>query len=127
VHATVAPPGVLPDQAQHQDADGTHSRRRPGRLGLGRTACRRPIRSRCQRSTVAGRTSNRIRRNASGLSRCDSAANKARSDGVNWTLLSPSWRSSTAIWWRRTNISVSLSRSLVGRRRRSANAFVTVT
>ena len=29
VHATVAPPRVFPDQAQHQDTDGTHSRRPP--------------------------------------------------------------------------------------------------
>jgi hypothetical protein len=27
VHAPIPPPGVLPDQAQHQDADGTHGRR----------------------------------------------------------------------------------------------------
>jgi hypothetical protein len=106
--------------------DGTHSRRRPRRLGRDRAACGCLIRSRCQRSTVSGRTSSRIRCSVSGLIRCSSAASSARSGMVNRTLLPPSWRSSTAIWWRRTNISGSLSRSLVGRRRRSANAFVTV-
>jgi hypothetical protein len=99
---------------------------RPGRLGFDRAACRSLIRSRCQRSTVSGRTSNRIRRNISGLNRCSSAASKARSGGVNRAFLPPSWRSSTAIWWRRTKISVSLSRSLAGRRRKIANVFVTV-
>ncbi|MFL6055504.1 MAG: glycosyltransferase [Actinoallomurus sp.] len=39
---------------------------------------------------------------------------------------SPSWRSSTAIWWRRTKISVSLSRSLAGRSRRTARDVVVV-
>jgi hypothetical protein len=99
---------------------------RPGRFGLDRAACCPLIRSRCQRSTVSGRTSNRTWRNASGLDRCSSAANKARSAGVNRTFLPSSWRSSTAIWWRRTKISVSLSRSLAGRRRKTANVFVTV-
>lgn len=33
--AGLAPPGVLPDQAQHQDADGTHSPRTPRPPGLG--------------------------------------------------------------------------------------------
>ncbi len=62
---------------------------RPGRLGLDRAACRPLARSRCQRSAVSGRTSNRIRRSVSGLKRCSSAASKARSGGVNRTFLSP--------------------------------------
>jgi hypothetical protein len=54
---------------------------RPRRLSRDRAACRPLIRLRCQRSTVSARTSNRIRRNASGLSRCSSAADNARSGG----------------------------------------------
>ena len=68
---------------------------RPRRLGRDRAACRFLIRSRCQRSTVSGRTSSRIRRNVSGLSRCSSAASKARSGDANRTFLPPSWRSRT--------------------------------
>jgi transposase len=52
---------------------------RPRRSGRDRAACRCLIRSRCQRSTVSGRTSSRIRRSVSGLSRCSSAASSARS------------------------------------------------
>jgi hypothetical protein len=43
---------------------------RPGRLGLDRAACRPAIRSRCQRSTVSGRTSSRSRCSTSGLRPC---------------------------------------------------------
>ncbi|MEU8364580.1 hypothetical protein AB0C27_52075 [Nonomuraea sp. NPDC048882] len=55
-----------------------------------------------------------------------SAARKARSSGANLTLVSaPSWRSRTAIWWRRARISTSLSRSPMGSNRNAAKAFVT--
>ncbi|GAA4311326.1 hypothetical protein GCM10023178_20150 [Actinomadura luteofluorescens] len=36
------------------------------------------------------------------------------------------WRSSTAIWGPNTKISASLSRSVIGRRRRAAKVFATV-
>jgi hypothetical protein len=58
---------------------------RPGRLVLDQAACRPLIRSRCQRSTGSGRTSNRIRRSACGLKWCSSAASKARSGRANRT------------------------------------------
>ena len=35
MHAAISPPGVLPDQTQHQDTDGTHSRRPTRPLGPG--------------------------------------------------------------------------------------------
>ena len=55
------------------------ARGRPGRFGRHREACRPAIRSRCQRITVSGRTSSRIRRSALRCSRCSSAAGNARS------------------------------------------------
>ena len=70
---------------------------RPGRFGVDLAACRRAIRSRCQRRIVSGRTSSRSRRNASRGRRCNNAARKARSTGANRTFPLPSWRSSTAI------------------------------
>jgi hypothetical protein len=72
-------------------------RGRPGRLGRDRAACRLAIRSRCQRSTVSGRTSNRSLRSVCRGSRYSSAANKARSAVVKCTRCGPSWRSSMAI------------------------------
>jgi len=75
---------------------------------------------------VSGRTSNRIRPSACGLSRCNSAASKARSAGAKRTFFPPSWRSSTPTWWRKTKISVSLSRSLARRRPRTARVLATV-
>jgi hypothetical protein len=124
--AHIPPLGVLAGQAQHRLMDGTHRRRRPCRFGFDRAACRRRMRSRCQRSTVSGRTSSRIRRSASGVRRCSRAVGNALSVGVNRTLVLPFWRSRTASWCRSAKISASLSRSLIGRRRRTANVFVTV-
>jgi putative transposase len=46
--------------------------------------------------------------------------------GVNRIFQPSSRRSSTAIWWRSTKISASLSRSLAGRSRTVANVFTTV-
>lgn len=68
---------------------------RPGRFGLDRAAWWRRMRSRCQRSTVSGRTSSCIRYSASGVRRCSSAARNARSGAVNHTFRPPGWRSST--------------------------------
>jgi len=98
---------------------------RPGRFGLDRYAWRRARRSRCQRSTVSGRTRSRTRRSTSRGSRCSSAARNARSLASNRTFSVLSCRSSTVSWWRSARISTSLSRSLIGSRRRRANAFVT--
>src|SRR6266536_878520 len=57
-------------------------------------------------------------------SRCSSAARTARSEGSNRILSSPNCRCSTAIWWRRARISVSLAWSLIGSSRSIASAFV---
>lgn len=64
----------------------------PARFGLGLAACRRAIRSRCQRTIMSGRTSSRNRRTTSGGKRCSNTARKARSHGVNRAFCSPSWR-----------------------------------
>jgi hypothetical protein len=45
--------------------------------------------------------------------------------GENRGRVVPSCRSSTVTWWRSAKISASLSRSLTGRSRSNANAFVT--
>src|SRR2546427_350599 len=88
-------------------------------------ACRRATTSRCQRSTVSGRTTKcSLLRTFLG-SRCSSAASNARSPGVNRTLTGPSCRCRTESWWRRARISASLSRLLIGSSRSSANTFVT--
>ena len=65
-------------------------RGRPGRRGRDRWACRRATRSRCQRSTVSGRTTKCSPSSTSLGSRCSSAANNARSPGVNRALSGPS-------------------------------------
>ena len=73
---------------------------RPTCLGRDILACRRVIRSRCQRSTVSGRTSSRRLRSTSRGRRCSRAASQARSARVNRTLLPCSCRSRTVIWCR---------------------------
>jgi hypothetical protein len=50
---------------------------RPARLGRETAACWRASRSRCQRSTVSGRISSRIRRSTSLGSRCSTAGRRA--------------------------------------------------
>jgi hypothetical protein len=55
---------------------------------------------------------------------CRRAASNARSAGLNRTLVSPSWRCSTAIWWRKARISMSLSRVLIGSKRSRAKVLV---
>jgi hypothetical protein len=69
----------------------------PERFGREEAAWRRAIRSRCQRSTVSGRTSNRTPRNASTGSQCSKAAKNARSPGANRPRWLPSCRCSTVI------------------------------
>jgi hypothetical protein len=69
----------------------------PERFGREAAAWRRATRSRCQRSTVSGRTSNRILHSAPDGSQCSKAAKNARSLGENRTLSLPSWCSSTVI------------------------------
>ena len=100
-------------------------RRRPGRRGRDRRARRRATTSRCQRSTVSGRTTRCSRLSTSLGSRCSRAASNARSPGVNRTLSGPSCRCRTKSWWRSARISASLSRLLTGSSRSSANTFVT--
>ena len=87
-------------------------------------ACRRATASRCQRSTVSGRTTRCSRLSTCLGSRCSSAASNARSPVVNRTLSGPSCRCRTESWWRSARISASLSRLLTGSSRRSANTFV---
>jgi hypothetical protein len=82
-------------------------------------------RSPCQRSTASGRISSRPRRSTVRGSPCSRAARNARSVASNRTFSVPSCRCSTARRWRSARISTSVSRSLIGSRRRSANAFVT--
>jgi hypothetical protein len=118
--------GILSCQAKHQLAGGADGARRPGRLGRDLAAWRRARTSRCQRSTVSGRTSRRNRPSTSLGSRCSRAARNARSPGQNRGRVLPSCRSRTVIWWRSARISMSLSRSLIGSSRSNANAFVTL-
>lgn len=86
VHSPV-PPGSGSHEPGAAPAFGWNARSaaRPGRFGLDRAACRRRTRSRCQRNTVSGRTSNRIPRSASGVRRCSNAARNARPGPVNRT------------------------------------------
>ena len=70
----------------------------PGCRGRDRWACRRATASRCQRSTVSGRTTRGSLLSTSLGSRCSSAASKARSPGVNHTLSGPSCRCRTESW-----------------------------
>ena len=78
--ATGSPSGFLTGLRSGSGARTERTvRGRPGRLGLDRAACRFLIKSRCQRSTVSGRTSSRIRPRACRLSRCSSAASRTRS------------------------------------------------
>jgi hypothetical protein len=51
---------------------------------------------------------------------------RARSAGENRGRVVPSCRSGTVIWWSSARISTSLSRSLIGRSRSNATAFVTL-
>lgn len=99
-------------------------RGRPGRFGRDILAWRRRSRSRCQRRMVSGRTSRRSLRKIWRGSRCRRAASNALSAGLKRTLVSPSWRCSTATWWRNARISMSLSRLLIGSRRTMANVLV---
>ena len=99
VDAAVLSCGVLAGQAQQQPSDrpdGSWPPATPGRESL---ACRRPIRSRCQRSMVSERTSSRSLRRVSLGSRCRTAASHARSDGVNWTFSPYRCRCKTVVWW----------------------------
>ena len=100
-------------------------RGRPGRLGRDLAAWQRASRSRCQRCTVSGRTSNRNRPSTSRGSRCSRAARNARSARENRGRALPSCRSRTMIWWRSAKISTSLAWSLIGRSRNNAHTFVT--
>ena len=65
---------------------------RPRRFGFDMFACRALIRSRCQRSTVSGRTISRSRRRTARGKGCSSAARNARSTGVYVTVVGPRWR-----------------------------------
>ncbi|MFB4306885.1 ISAs1 family transposase [Actinomadura sp. GTD37] len=71
---------AIPHQSQYQQPDGANGGRS---ARLARVWTRRhagpAIRSRCQRSTVSGRTSSRIRRRAPEGNRCSSAATSAGS------------------------------------------------
>ena len=81
-----SPPGILADQPQHQDANrayGAPAGAGPAPLGAASTG------SRCQRSTVSGRTTKCSPLSTSLGSRCSSAASDARSPGVNRTLSGP--------------------------------------
>ena len=84
VHPAISPAGILADQAEHQERISARSAAGGGR-GRDRRACRRPIESRCQRSTVSGRTSRCSLLSRSLGSRCSSAASNARSTLVNRT------------------------------------------
>lgn len=86
----------MSDRDKHSRTERT-VRGLPGRLGRKRAAWRRATRSRCQRSTVSGRTTSRILRSTSEGRRCSNAARNERSPGENRTLSPPSWRSSTVI------------------------------
>jgi hypothetical protein len=65
-------------------------RGRPGCLGRDLAAWRRASRSRCQRSTVSGRTSSRNRLSTSRGRACSRAARNARSPGQNRGRVVPS-------------------------------------
>lgn len=95
-----------------------------GRFGRDALAWRRRSRSRCQRRTVSGRTSSRSLRKAWRGSRCRRAASTALSVGLNRTLVWPSCHCGTAIWWRNTKISMSLSRLLIRSKRNRAKVLV---
>jgi hypothetical protein len=73
-------------------------RGRPRRRDRDAAAWRRACRSRCQRSTVSGRTNSRRRCRLGLGSVLSSAASHARSAGSNRTRCSPSRRCSTASW-----------------------------
>jgi hypothetical protein len=98
---------------------------RPRRQGREAAAWRRASRSRCQRKTVSGRTSSRKPCRLGRGSRCSSPASHARSAASNRTRCPSSCRCGTASWCRGARVSASLSRSLPGRSRSNANAFVT--
>jgi hypothetical protein len=100
-------------------------RGRPTAWGRERRACRRPVRSRCQRSTVSGRTSSCRWFSTPRGSGCNSAASQARSARVNRTRSPCRCRSRTRIWCRSARISASLSRSLMSSSRSRARVLVT--
>ena len=88
----VPPSWILADHGSTRTRIERTVRGRPGRRGPDRRACRRPTRSRCQRSTVSGRTTRCSCLSTSPGIRCSSVASKARSPGVNRTLSGPSCR-----------------------------------
>jgi hypothetical protein len=102
VDAAVPPGGVLGGQAEDQGAQSGGMVGRPGRAGF--VVQRRAISWRCQRRMVAGVTSS-PRRRRRGSSRVR-AAISARSVQVIRGRGVRCW--STASWWRRTRISISL-------------------
>lgn len=78
---------------------------REAELTFGRGIADGPQSLECLRSTVPGRTSNRIRRATVGLIRCSSATNKVSRSGLNRALLSLGRRSRIVIRCRKTRIS----------------------
>ena len=73
-------------------------RGRPGRLGRDLAAWRRASRSRCQRSTVSGRTSSRNRPSTSRREAVQQGGQERPVAGQNRGRVVPSCRSSTVIW-----------------------------
>jgi hypothetical protein len=70
VHPAIPPAGILPDQPQHQDANRARGARPAPVPGRDRRAGRRAATSRCQPSTVSGRTTTCTLLSTSLGSRC---------------------------------------------------------
>jgi len=81
VDTSAAPSRIFADQGRMERTVGG----RPRRFRCEMCACRCRIRSRCQRRTVSGRTSNCSRRKTVRGKGCSSAARNARSAGVKVT------------------------------------------
>lgn len=122
VDFAVAPGRVFAGEAQDQGTDRADRGGRPRRLGTRVAAWRRLSRSRCQRRIVSGRTSSRRWRSLSLGRWWSRLARTARSVSVKFGFRTWRWRTSS--WCRSARISMSLSLSLMGRRRRNARALV---
>src|ERR1019366_7827609 len=122
VDAPVSPGGVLAGQGQDESADRADGARAPAALRPAGRGMAPLIRSRCQRSSVSGRTSSRSWRSFPAGRWWSSPASTMRSVWVNAGL--PTWRCRTMSWCRSARIPFSFSCSLMGSRRMSVNVFV---
>ena len=108
MHPAIPHPGFSRTRRSTRTRIERTVRGRPGCRGRDRWARRRATASRCQRSTVSGRTTRCSRLSTCLGSRCSSAASNARSPVVNRTLSGPSCRCRSESWWRSARISASV-------------------